>query len=312
MYDRYRRWPVTTAIDCDCEADSRVLQFPASDGETPWPDDDVELGGRPWQSLVAAVAHDLRNGLAGLMLWCDTLALLAPRLSAAGDEQAMALYRTVLEQINTLACRSVRVVDDLLDISRLEAGHSLPLVSGEVELVSLVQDVLRSRPETTNSGRVRLESAESELWGWGDADRLERVLDNLVSNAIKYSPDDETITVRVAQQNIEGRPHAVLEVEDSGIGIPADDLPHVFEFLHRARNVDPSIPGNGLGLWVSRAIVIGHGGTLMVASREGQGTTVTMRLPLSPASAEAPLESGRRLALVVDAGRLAPAAGPTR
>jgi hypothetical protein len=101
-------------------------------------------------------------------LWAfGWVALLAQRLETADDDQATALYRTVLEQINTLVCRSVHIVDDLLDIGRLEAGHSLPLAGSDVELVSLVRDVLQSRAETTNSGRLRLELAQPELWGWG-------------------------------------------------------------------------------------------------------------------------------------------------
>jgi hypothetical protein len=232
---------VTTATDCDCDEIGRVLHSPAAYGE------DAELRLRLSQSLFAAVAHDLRNTLTGLILWCDTLGLLAPRLAAASKEQDMALYRTVLEQINTLVCRSVHVVDNLLDMSRLQAGQGLPLAGGEVDLVGLAQDVLQSRPETTSSGRVQLESAESELWGWGDADRLARVVDNLVSNAIKYSPADARISVRLSQQNIDGQAQALLEVEDRGIGIPADDLPHVFEAFQRASNVDPGVGGNGLG-----------------------------------------------------------------
>jgi signal transduction histidine kinase len=71
----------------------------------------------------------------------------------------------------------------------------------------------------------------------------------------------------------DGRAHALLEVEDRAIGIPADELPLVFELFHHGQNVDPEVPGNGLGLWVSRAILARHGGTLTLASREGQRTT---------------------------------------
>jgi signal transduction histidine kinase len=265
---------------------------------------DVELRPRASQALFATIAHDLKNTLAGLILWCDTLELLKPRLAAGGDDQATALFRTILEQINTSVTRSVHVVDDLLDIGRLDAGHTLGLAAVELDLVALVEEVLQSRPLATTMDRMRLESVQTELWGCWDGDRLGRVLDNLVSNAIKYSPAGEPITVRVTTQNIEGLPHAVVDVEDRGIGIPADELPQIFDLFHRARNVGPSIPGHGIGLWISRAIVMRHGGTLTVTSREGRGTTVTVRLPLSPASAEARLDSGRRLAFGLGAGRL--------
>jgi signal transduction histidine kinase len=135
---------VTTAMKCDRNPGSRVSQFPVDNGETPWPDEDVELGLRLCHALVAALAHDLKNTLAGLILRCDTLTLLEPRLGASGDDQASVLFGTVLEQIDTLVSRSVHIVDDLLDISRLEAGHTLPLAATEVDLVALVQQVLQS------------------------------------------------------------------------------------------------------------------------------------------------------------------------
>jgi signal transduction histidine kinase len=127
---------------------------------------------------------------------------------------------------------------------------------------------------------MRLETAESELWGWWDADRLTRLVDNLVDNAIKYSRPGRPVTVRLAQHDAGAGLWAVLEVEDSGVGIPAAELPHIFEPFHRAHNVTGTVAGNGLGLWGCRAIVEQHSGTLSVASREGEGTTFMVGLPL--------------------------------
>jgi signal transduction histidine kinase len=278
---------MTTLMNCDRNAGGRVSQFPLAGGDEPWLDEDLDLGPRVCQALFAAVVHDLKNSLTGVILWCDALGLLRPRLATSNDDQASALLSTVLEQINVLVSRSLHVIDDLLDITRVGAGHTLPIAAGEVDLVALVHEILESGPDAANTGRVRLESLEPELWGWWDADRLGRVLENLLTNAIKYSPADAPIVIRLAEYDVDGRAFALLEVEDQGIGIPEGELPRVFELFHRGQNVAPEIPGNGLGLWVSRAIVARHGGTLTLASREGQGTTVMLRLPLCPAPDEA-------------------------
>ena len=113
-----------------------------------------------------------------------------------------------------------------------------------------------------------------------DADRLTRVLENLVANAIKYSPAGSVVVVRIDREEMPDGPVAVLSITDQGVGIPADDLPHIFERFRRGGNVADRIAGSGLGLWGSQRIVAQHGGTIAIDSTEGQGTTVTVRLPL--------------------------------
>jgi signal transduction histidine kinase len=109
---------------------------------------------------------------------------------------------------------------------------------------------------------------------------LRAVRDNLVGNALKYSPAGGTIVVWVARTDDEDTARALLVVQDAGLGIPASDLPHIFERYYRAGNVRGRIAGTGIGLASVRQIVEQHGGEVAVASREGHGTTVTVRLPL--------------------------------
>jgi signal transduction histidine kinase len=116
------------------------------------------------------------------------------------------------------------------------------------------------------------------LW---DADRLTRVLENLVANAVKYSPAGSAVVVRVDREEAADGPVAVLSITDHGVGIPANDLPHIFERFRRGGNVAGRIAGSGLGLWGSQRIVAQHGGTIAIDSTEGHGTTVTVRLPLN-------------------------------
>jgi signal transduction histidine kinase len=122
-----------------------------------------------------------------------------------------------------------------------------------------------------------LEAAEPGLVGSWDVRRLERVLANLLENAVKYSPDGGEIVVRVARDDADST--AVLQVADTGVGIPAADLPHVFERFYRAGNVG-EIQGTGIGLAGVRQIVEQHAGSIAVESCPGIGSTFTVRLPL--------------------------------
>jgi signal transduction histidine kinase len=248
------------------------------------------------QAFVAAAAHDLKTPLTSLTLWLDTLQVLKPRLGAGNDTQAVALLNQALEQMHTLVERSLHLVDQVLDVTRLEAGRPLPFAPGEVELVALARQVLQGRPQDRER-LLRLDAAQSELWGWWDAGRLARLVENLLANAIKYSPRRQPITLRVALDHNGGQPWAVLEVEDHGIGIPSVELPHMFEPFHRAPNAPPTTSGNGLGLWGCRTIVEQHGGTVTIASREGEGTTVTVRLPVgsSPNGRNGALTASERI-----------------
>ena len=114
-----------------------------------------------------------------------------------------------------------------------------------------------------------------------DPQRMRQVIDNLMSNAIKYSPDTSPVQVRVEASD--GTVHTL--VADEGIGIPADELPRLFERFHRARNVSSRYYGGlGLGLYISRAIVEAHGGNISVETQEGRGSTFRIDLPLAPSA----------------------------
>jgi signal transduction histidine kinase len=232
-------------------------------------------------AFFVAATHDLKTPLTSLTLWLDTLEVLKPRLAQDSDASTAALLDDVLEQMQTLLRRSVHMVDDVLDVVRLQAGRPLPFSPSEVDLVALTHGALRARPEGTDHA-LRLESVVSELRGWWDAERLERLLENLITNALKYSPVGRSVTVRLRREATDGSAWAVLEVEDRGIGIPPAELPRIFEPFHRARNVGPTVASTGLGLWGCRTIAEQHGGTITIASREGEGTTVTVRIPLRP------------------------------
>ena len=165
------------------------------------------------------------------------------------------------------------LVLELLDASRLEQGKLV----GErepVDLVELARDVAR---RDSYEGRQITVVAEGPVVGTYDPRRIGQVLENLVENAVKYSPDDSEVRIAIANRDGE----AFIDVTDRGIGIPAGDLPQIFQRFHRAANVDDRrFAGMGLGLFICKGIVEQHGGRVSVESREGAGSTFTVVLPI--------------------------------
>jgi signal transduction histidine kinase len=161
----------------------------------------------------------------------------------------------------------------------VQPGLALELDRRPTDLVALTRQVVGEIPQGSAGGHeIVVEAAEPELVGEWDATRIERVLSNLVGNALKYSPSGGRI--RLGLERDVATAEAVLRVEDAGMGIPKDELPRVFDRFYRGRNVVGKIPGTGIGLAGVRLIVEQHGGRVSVESTEGVGTTFTVRLPL--------------------------------
>jgi PAS domain S-box-containing protein len=227
--------------------------------------------------FVASVAHELRGPLSSVVAFGH---LLGDASSGLLNED----QRQYLDVIDRNANRLLRLIEDLLLLSRLEA-RTLHLRPAPVRLPDLVRTAVTERlPAAENAGlRLVVETHDGpELTC--DEMRLHQVIDNLLNNALKFTPDGGSVTVR-AQPSSNGWQ---LSVADTGVGIPAAELARVFSAFFRGSNTaagggQPAPPGTGLGLVVSRAIVELHGGTIQVASTEGTGTTVTVTLPTRPA-----------------------------
>jgi len=168
---------------------------------------------------------------------------------------------------------------------QLPALRAITLERRSIDLVLLLDERLTVLRQRTPAPTVTLESHEATATGRWDALRLSQALDHLLDNAVTYSAADSPISVTVARTVETTAPWVVLTVRDRGIGIPAEDLPHVFARFYRGRNAIAYAPGTGLGLTVARQLIGLHGGSLALASTEGEGTMATVRLPLNGVAA---------------------------
>ena len=220
------------------------------------------------EDFLSAAAHDLKTPLTTVVAQAEFLERRAVREPSAPAD--LAGIRRVVRESKRLA----GLVGDLLDATRLEQGGLV----GErepVDLATLAQEVCAH--DTPDRG-ICLVEANAPVVGAYDRRRVEQLLQNLVENAKKYSPDRTPITIKVWQEDSEAR----VAVEDSGIGIPAADLPRIFERFSRASNVDDKrFHGMGLGLFICRGIVEEHGGRIWVESEVGKGSTFHVALPIA-------------------------------
>jgi signal transduction histidine kinase len=231
---------------------------------------------RAREEFLSSAAHDLKTPLTSIRGQAQLAQRRLTRL--ASPETAPLLGQ--LARIQTGTTTMVGMINELVDVTRQQMGGALDLHREPTDLVALVQDCVESRRD--ESGRlIRLETEVPELHADVDAARVSRVVGNLLSNALKYSPAEGGIWVRLAQEEGANGLAAVLTVRDEGIGIPAADLPHIFERFRRASNVAAHIQGTGIGLASAWGIVEQHGGTITVESVEGDGSTFTVRLPLA-------------------------------
>lgn len=225
--------------------------------------------------LVDAMAHDLGGPLTVIR---GQAQLLRRRLMR-GDMSPERLV-SALSAMDQAVERARLLITDLTDVARLEADRPLDLSYATVDLRELTATAVSSFEGASGAVSLHLDTGGEPVVGQWDVNRITRVLENLLANAIKYSPAGGVVTTRVSSEGQGAHAAGIVTISDAGIGIPADDLPHIFERFHRGRNVQGRIAGTGLGLWGSRRIVERHCGTIEIASVEGSGTTVTVRLPL--------------------------------
>jgi signal transduction histidine kinase len=232
--------------------------------------------------FVAIVAHDFRKPLMAIRGFAE-LVLEEPDIPIEARQEFM---RTVISETEGLA----RLADDTLLITRIETGE-FEFHWSQVDLGPFILDCV---PLGLSDHSVLLDIPPQFPKITGDPDRLRQVLTNLTTNAIKYSPEGGSITVRCRER---GPNHIVIEVIDHGLGIPQDQIGKLFEKFQRVRTPQHlRISGTGLGLYICRLIVEGHGGQIWIESEIGKGSTFGIVLPLDASAANQdrrPLEKPR-------------------
>jgi signal transduction histidine kinase len=220
-------------------------------------------------AFVAAVSHELRTPLTSISGFVELLGDGEHALSSSG--------RNYLSLIRRGTTRLQGIVEDLLLVAQIEANR-LELEPGPTDLAELASaSVEAAKPAAAEKGIDLRLDVEGALPLDADAARLRQVIDNLVSNALKFTPDGGSVMLSASNGG-----QLRLEVTDTGIGIPHEEVGQLFSRFYRASTATRrAIPGTGLGLVIARAIVEGHGGTISLETREREGTRVTVTLPPS-------------------------------
>ena len=240
---------------------------------------DIQSMERAREEFLSSASHDLKTPLTSIRGQAQLARRRLARLANA-DGVDVAPIDGSLARIDVSTGRMLALINELVDLTRARLGTPLELDRRSTDLVALVAASV-AQHEGPDARRIVMEAAEPALWAPVDAARLGRVVDNVLSNALKFSPDGGEVRVRVGRAPSVSGPVAVIAVTDRGVGVPAADLPHIFERFQRAGNVAGRIEGTGIGLASARHIVEQHGGNITVESVEGAGSTFTVRLPLA-------------------------------
>jgi PAS domain S-box-containing protein len=237
--------------------------------------------------FFATVSHELRTPLTSIIGYTDLL--LAGDAGELTEQQ-----RRFLEVTDRNAKRQLRLVGDMLFVSKAEAGE-FSIELGSVDLHRLVAGCVEAaRPAAEKKGIELTYTGKRSPRCEADADRIAQLVDNLISNAIKFTPESEKVLVRLIPE--EG--HVLLEVENTGSFIPPADQERLFDRFFRASTAtSDAVQGVGLGLTIAQAIINAHGGTIEVRSDEQTGTVFTVRLPRREPSKVVDLAGRRREAV---------------
>jgi signal transduction histidine kinase len=222
---------------------------------------------RLMDEFVALISHELRTPLTSIIGYLE----LTLEDSSLNEE-----LRGYLDVVDHNADRLLKLVDDLLFVAQLEAGE-LEVRASEFDLAAVARkSVAEAEPRAAANGIALTCDADVAILVQADKGRMFRTLNILLSNAIKFTPAGGDVRVSVSHTDEAVR----LEVADTGIGIAAADQPRLFDrFFRTSTVVEQHFPGTGLGLYIARAIVEAHGGSITVGSQAGEGTSFVVELP---------------------------------
>jgi PAS domain S-box-containing protein len=272
---RGQHTPIETEVACQDGSRLSVLVGGVTFGEHPHQIISFMLDNSARKELeqrkddfISMASHELRTPLTALKLQTQ---LLAKQLAKQGIQDSVPALSRMEAQINKIAW----LVGELLDVSKIQAGR-LEYLQETVDLDALLREITDTLQQTHPSHTILIHG-EVQTSLIGDRDRLGQVFTNLISNAIKYAPDAETVEI-----DLSASPETVtISVRDHGLGIPREQRDKIFERFYRvAGPQQKAVSGLGMGLYIVAEIVKRHGGTITVDSAVGKGSTFTVTLPL--------------------------------
>jgi signal transduction histidine kinase len=224
------------------------------------------------QQALATILHDLRTPITAVKGWAQII--------LRREQPEPSLAQPILDAANRLQ----RMTDDLLEVGQIESGQ-LTLERGFMDLTERIQSVAASLTIVAPNHLLRVEAPDGPVTGVWDGERLARVIENLVTNAIKYSPPETEVVLEI----IDGGAYAEVSIRDQGLGLPDGQAARIFDQFYRVRENASGAEGLGLGLFIARSFVEAHGGRIRAESPgPNQGTTVTFTLPRGTAAETAP------------------------
>jgi signal transduction histidine kinase len=232
------------------------------------------------KDFLATASHELRTPITNILGYAALL---------AEDTELPSMHRQIIGRIERNGRRLLRLIEDMLTMSEVEEGR-FRLSKTPLDLRDPVRSAAEAIGPTLDVHQLLLDIdiGPRPVPVFGDSEKLERVAENLLSNAAKFSHPGERVRLRLAAE----RGEAVLSVSDTGLGIAPEDQPHVFTRFFRGADAHTrAIQGLGLGLPIVASIVEGHGGSVEVESELGRGSTFVVRLPLTGHGAEEPATS---------------------
>ena len=231
--------------------------------------------------VLGIVAHDLRNPLSTILMSAQMLQRPEPEVERRDPATPKIIVRS--------AKRMNGLIQDLLDVATIEAGQ-LTVEHKPVSVATLARDIVESQSPLAETAKVELHVDFGDQLPDinGDRDRLLRVFDNLIGNAIKFTPEGGRVTVSAAENDS----NVVFSITDTGCGIDAEELPHVFDRFWQAATRQRRL-GAGLGLPITKGIVEAHGGKIWVESTLDKGSTFRFSIPIAPITGGAPAEPKR-------------------
>lgn len=224
---------------------------------------------REKDAFLAVLTHDMRTPLTSILGFADLLAV-QDQLPA---ERVQEISKIVLRNGETL----LEIVNNILEIEKLQSGAPVLLERTNFDLGLLVRDSVEAVSSQAIEKMIALHcDVPSSCYIHGDEQKIKRVILNLVSNAIKYTPEEGKVSVKLSENG----QHVILDIIDTGHGIPTDEIPYIFERFRRVGKHRKLAVGTGLGLTIVQSLVQAHGGEIVVQSEEGVGSTFTVKLPL--------------------------------